>query len=300
MTGQTLLVTGGTGFFGRAFTRYALAQGARRVIVYSRSEEKQRAMRVAIPDDRLDLFLGDVRDRLALRRALQAKHLDGVVHAAALKQIPACERQPLEAVKTNVFGSVNLIEAALDVGVPKVLAISSDKASQPLGLYGATKSVMERLMVAANVQSGTHGTRFACVRYGNVLFSTGSVLEVWRAQVARGEAITVTAPEMTRFFWTVEDAVAFTAKAFTAMSGSEIFVPHLHACRIGDIADAVSQNQIVTGIRPKEKLHEILIAPEEPARNDGWAWVVAEGNPLFGHAYSSDGVPRIPATEVIN
>ena len=299
MVDLTLLITGGTGCFGQAFTRYALAHDARRVIVYSRDEEKHRRMRAAIPDPRLDLFLGDVRDRKALRRAMQAHGLDGVIAASALKQIPACEAHPLEAVKTNVMGSANIIDAALDVGVPKVLAISTDKAARPLSLYGATKSVMERLMVAANVYRGTHGTRFSCVRYGNVLKSTGSVIPVWREQARQGLPITVTDPEMSRFFWSIEEAVAFTARAFDEMRGGEIWIPKLRACRIGDMADAISDNQVITGIRANEKMHEILIAPEEPTRDAGWAWVVEAGSPPFGRAYTSDTVPRMTAQEVI-
>lgn len=299
MRDLTLLITGGSGCFGQAFTRYALDAGARRVIVYSRSEEKQRAMRAAIPDDRLDLFLGDVRDRKALRRALQACRLDGVIHAAALKQVPACEAQPMEAIKTNVIGSANLIDAALDVGVPKVLALSSDKATQPLNLYGATKSVMERLMVAANVYRGTHGTRFSCVRWGNVIGSTGSVFQVWRDQVAAGEPLTVTDRRMTRFWWTVDEAVQFTAQAFVEMQGGETFVPKLRAASMGDLADAVGPLHLITGIRAGEKLHEVLIAPEEPCRDAEWAWVIEQGQPPFGMAYRSDSVPRIPPQEVI-
>lgn len=299
MTGQTLLITGGTGAFGVAFVRHVLAGGVRRVIVYSRSEEKQRAMRVMMPDPRLDLFLGDVRDRRALRRAMQAKTLDGVIHAAALKQVPACEDYPLEAVKTNVIGSAHVIDAALDVGVPKVLALSSDKQVAALNLYGATKAVMERLMVAANVYRGTHGTRFSCVRYGNVIGSTGSVLQVWRGQLARGEALTVTDPAMTRFWWSVEEAVQFTARAFEEMHGGEIFVPKLRACRIGALADALSSAQTVTGLRPNEKLHETLIAPEEPTLDTDWAYIIQRGAPLFGRSYASNTVLERSPAEVL-
>jgi len=295
----TLLITGGTGCFGQAFTRYALAHDARRVIVYSRDEEKQRRMREAIPDERLDFFLGDVRDGDDLRRAMQAVGLDVVCHAAALKQIDQCEANPLQTMKTNVKGSANVINAALDVGVPKVLAISTDKAVQATTVYGASKAMMERLMVAANVYRGSHGTRFSCVRYGNVLSSTGSVVPKWQQQAARGEPLTVTEPNCTRFFWTLDTAVAFTAQAIRAMEGSEIFVPMLRACRIGDLADAISSSQVVTGIRPTEKLHEILIAPDEPAKDDGWAWVIGHGSPPFGRAYTSDTVPRMTAQEVI-
>ena len=299
MRDLTLLITGGTGCFGQAFVRYALAEGARRLIVYSRSEEKQRAMRAAIPDPRLDLFLGDVRDQAALRRALEAWHLDGVIHAAALKQVPACEAYPLEAIKTNILGAANLIDAALDVGVPKVLAIGTDKQTEALNLYGATKAVMERLIIAANVYRGTHGTRFSCVRYGNVVGSTGSVFEVWREQARQGVPLTITDPHMTRFWWSVEEAVAFTARAFTEMQGGETFIPKLRACRVGDLADAISPHQTITGIRANEKLHEILIAPEEPTRDAGWAWVIEAGQPPFGMAYRSDGVPMMKAQEVL-
>ena len=299
MVDLTLLVTGGAGCFGTAFTRYALDAGARRVIVFSRSEERQRAMRDAIPDTRLDLFLGDIRDRRALRRAMEAWHLDGVIAAAALKQVPACERYPMEAVKTNVVGTMNLIDCALDVGVPKVLAISTDKACQPLNLYGSTKACMEHLIVAANVYRGTHGTKFACVRYGNVVGSTGSVVQVWRDQQARDEPLTVTDPEMTRFWWTIEEAVAFTATALDRMVGGEIFVPKLRACRLGDLADALSSRQTITGIRAGEKLHEMLIAPEEPCYDMGWAWCIHSTQAPFGRAYTSDGVPRLTATEVL-
>jgi UDP-N-acetylglucosamine 4,6-dehydratase len=299
MRGLTLLITGGTGAFGYAFVRHVLAEGCQRVIVYSRSEERQREMRVAIPDDRLDLFLGDVRDRRALRRAMQVWRLDGVIHAAALKQVPACEAYPLEAVKTNVLGSANVIDAALDVGVSKVLAISSDKAVQPLNLYGATKSCMERLVVAANVYRGTHGTRFSCVRYGNVIGSTGSVLPVWRGQAECGEALTVTDPAMTRFWWTVQEAAAFTAQAFERMVGGEVFVPKLRACRIGALAGALSDRQVITGLRPNEKKHEVLIASEESARETDWAYVIEAGGPIFGRNYASDTAPEMTPAEVL-
>ena len=299
MVDLTLLLTGGTGCFGQAFARYALDHGARRVIVYSRDEEKHRRMREAFADDRLDFFLGDVRDEADLRRAMQAVGLDAVVHAAALKQIDKCEANPLQTMKTNVVGSANVINAALDAGVPKVMAISTDKAVQATTVYGASKAMMERLMVAANVYRGSHGTRFACVRYGNVLQSTGSVIPKWRQQVSEGQPITVTDPDMTRFWWRLDEAVAFTAEAIRTMEGSEIFVPKLRACRIGDMADTISDRQSITGIRPTEKKHEILIAPDEPCRDAGWAWVIEQGNPPFGMAYRSDGVPRIPAQEVI-
>jgi len=295
----TLLVTGGTGCFGQAFTRYALEAGARRVIVYSRDEEKQRRMREALPDPRLDFFLGDVRDHEDVRRAMQASSLDVVVAAAALKQIDKCEANPLQTMKTNVMGSANVINAALDVGVPKVMAISTDKAVQATTVYGASKAMMERLMVAANIYRGTHGTRFSCVRYGNVIGSTGSVIPKWQAQAGAGLPLTVTDPEMTRFWWTLDAAVSFTAQAISAMDGGEIYIPKLRACRIGDLADAISPRQVVTGIRPTEKLHEILIAPDEPAKDDGWAWVIGNGHPHFGRAYTSATVPRMAPQEVI-
>jgi UDP-N-acetylglucosamine 4,6-dehydratase/5-epimerase len=299
MHGQRILITGGSGSFGRAFTRLALSQGADRVIVYSRSEERQRAMRVEIPDPRLDLFLGDVRDLPALTRAMQAWRLDAVLHCAALKQIPACEQYPMEAIKTNVIGSMHVIEAALDAGISRVLGISTDKAVATTTLYGATKATMEHLFVAANVYRGTHGTRFACVRYANVIGSTGSVIPIWRQQAAQGEALTVTDPEMTRCWWTLDEAVAFTVRALDEMTGGETFVPRLRACRLGDIADAISPHQVVTGVRVNEKTHEVLIAPEEPVVDSGWAYVVRAGEAPFGRVYSSDTAPRMTAQEVL-
>lgn len=299
MRDLTLLVTGGAGFFGRAFTRHALDAGARRVIAFSDNEKSRTAMRAAFTDPRVDFFLGNVRDERALRRACQAWHLDAVIHAGAMKQIDACEEAPQDVLQTNVVGSANVIEAALAVGVPRVMGISTDKAVEALTVYGASKAMMERLFVAGNIYRGTHGTRFSCVRYGNVIGSTDSVIPKWRGQAARGEALTVTDPEMTRFWWTIEEAVAFTARAVVEMQGGEIFVPKLLACRMGDLASALSPSQVVTGTRANEKRHEILIAPDEPVRDAGWAWVIQAGQPAFGMAYRSDGVPRIPVEEVL-
>ena len=197
------------------------------------------------------------------------------------------------------LGSANLVEAALQTGVPKVIGISTDKAVEALTGYGASKAMMERLFISSNIYRGSHGTRFSCVRYGNVIASTDSVIPKWRQLIERGEPITVYGPDATRFWWTVSDAVAFTARAVSEMQGGEVFIPKLRACRMGDIADAMSANQIVTKLRDNEKQHEILIAPDEPCRDAGWAWVIERGHPPFGMAYRSDGVERMPPQEVI-
>lgn len=279
-----VLITGGTGSFGQAFARAWLtpnpplappvastATGGEpgRVIVYSRDEAKQGAMRRALETEfpgeahRLRFFLGDVRDGPRLRRALDGVQL--VVHAAALKQVPALEYNPAEAVKTNIQGALNLIDAAIDAGVAKVIALSSDKACAPANLYGATKMVMEKLLTQANVYSPR--TRFACVRYGNVLGSRGSVIPLWRAQAAGGK-ITITDPGMTRFFLTLDQAVAFVRSALARMQGGEVFVPQLRSVVLGDLARAVAPGVAceVVGLRPGEKMHEVLISADEAGR----------------------------------
>lgn len=264
MVDLTLLITGGTGCFGQAFTRYALAHDARRVIVYSRDEEKQRRMREAIPDERLDFFLGDVRDGDDLRRAMQAVGLDVVCHAAALKQIDQCEANPLQTMKTNVMGSANVINAALDVGVPKVLAISTDKAVNPVNLYGATKLCAEKLFVQGNSYAGEHGTRFSCARYGNVVSSRGSVIPLFLEQRQNG-TITVTDERMTRFWITLQQGVDFVIQCLGAMEGGEIFVPKIPSMHILDLARAIAPDCEIryTGIRPGEKVHEVLVSEDE-------------------------------------
>jgi UDP-N-acetylglucosamine 4,6-dehydratase len=262
--GTTFLVTGGTGSFGRQFVRTVLQRTKlKRVIVFSRDELKQHDMSRQIDDPRVSYFLGDVRDRDRLYRAFKAG-VDVVVHAAALKQVPACEYNPFEAVRTNLLGAQNVVDAAIDVGVPKVLALSTDKAVNPVNLYGATKLCAEKLFVQGNSYAGSRPTRFACVRYGNVVGSRGSVIPLFEKQRESGE-ITVTDRRMTRFWLTLEQGVAFVLRCIERMKGGEVFVPRIPSMGILDLAKAVAPECKVkfTGIRAGEKLHETLISSDE-------------------------------------
>ena len=262
--GHSILVTGGTGSFGKKFVSTMLDDfNPARLIIFSRDELKQHEMRVAgFTDQRLRYFIGDVRDRGRLQRAFHG--VDVVVHAAALKQVPACEYNPLEAVKTNIEGAANIIDAAIDAGVKQVLALSTDKAVNPINLYGATKLVAEKLFVQANSYSGEGRTRFSCVRYGNVVGSRGSVIPLFRKQAAAGR-ITITDERMTRFWITLEQGVRFVMKCIGLMKGGEVFVPKIPSMRITDLADTIAPGcRIdVVGIRPGEKLHEVLVSRDE-------------------------------------
>jgi len=259
-----VLVTGGTGSFGKKFAEVMLKDHRpKRLIVFSRDELKQHEMRHAGFDHaNLRYFIGDVRDVDRLRRAMHG--VDVVVHAAALKQVPACEYNPIEAVLTNVMGARNVIDAALDTGVKKVLTISTDKAVNPVNLYGATKLVAEKLFVQANAYRGTGPTCFACVRYGNVVGSRGSVVPLFLDQRKDGK-LTVTDPRMTRFWLTVEQGVEFVINCIEQMRGGEVFVPKVSSTNIMDLAEAVAPDCEVEriGIRPGEKLHEVLISSDE-------------------------------------
>jgi UDP-N-acetylglucosamine 4,6-dehydratase len=261
--GRVILLTGGTGSFGQHFTRTLLERSNPAAIrIYSRDELKQYEMAQAIPDDRLRFFIGDVRDAERLRRA--AEGADLVVHAAALKQVPACEYNPFEAVKTNILGTQNVASACIDAGVERAVALSTDKAVSPANLYGATKLCAEKLFVQANVYAGSQQTRLSCVRYGNVLGSRGSVVALFREQAAAG-LLTITDPRMTRFWISLDQAVMFVANALESMKGGEVFVPKIPSMRISDLADAIAPGVAVrhTGIRPGEKLHETLITLDE-------------------------------------
>lgn len=263
LDGQAVLVTGGTGSFGRAFVRAVLASpGVRRVVVLSRDELKQWEMQQAHPDEpRLRFFLGDVRDGARLRRAFEG--IDVVVHAAALKQIPAIEYNPFEAVRTNIQGAENVINAAIDEGVGRVIALSTDKASSPINLYGATKLVSDKLFVAGNAYSGGKRTRMAVVRYGNIVGSRGSVIQHFRTLAPTGR-LPVTDRRMTRFWITLEQAVFWVRASLEVMRGGEVFVPKLPSMRITDLARAVAPDAEldIIGIRPGEKLHEEMISAE--------------------------------------
>lgn len=262
-----ILVTGGTGSFGRKFTEIALDRyRPNKLIIFSRDELKQHEMRQVLSDrgdnDVMRYFIGDVRDRERLYRAFH--EVDIVVHAAALKQVPACEYNPFEAVLTNIIGAKNIIDAAIDTGVKKVIALSTDKAVNPTNLYGATKLCAEKLFVQAGAYSPMDGTKFAICRYGNVMGSRGSVVPLFAEQRKKGK-ITITDPRMTRFWITLEQGVEFVAKCADIMNGGEIFVPKIPSMNIMDVAEVVAPDCDVdfVGIRPGEKLHEVLVSEDE-------------------------------------
>ncbi len=260
---QTILLTGGTGSFGKHFCKVMTETYLPKTIrVYSRDELKQHEMRQKFGEERLRYFIGDVRDAERLRRAMQGA--DIVVHAAALKQVPACEYNPLEAIKTNIHGAQNIIDAAIDTGVRRVIALSTDKAVNPVNLYGATKLCADKIIIQGNSYSGTGGTKFACVRYGNVIGSRGSVIPVFKQQKKSG-TLTVTDRRMTRFWLTLDQAVELVVNALSHMQGGEIFVPSIPSMRIIDLAKAIAPECKIeyVGIRPGEKLHEALITEEE-------------------------------------
>jgi len=265
LDGKTILVTGGTGSFGRAFVEKALTSKAKKVIVFSRDEQKHYNLERQIKDKRVRFFVGDIRDRDRLHTAL--RDVDIVVHAAAMKHVPICEYNPIEAVATNVNGARNLIEAAMANGVERVIALSTDKAVSPANLYGATKLCMEKLLTAANAYSGDRATRFSIVRYGNVMGSAGSVIPLFRNQMKSGK-LTITDARMTRFWIEMNEAVALVLRGLELMTGGEIFIPKLPTSDIETLAEAVAPGtpRTIVGIRPGEKLHETLISVEEARR----------------------------------
>jgi len=264
---KVILVTGGTGSFGRKFIEIMLNEyQPRKIIVFSRDELKQYEMRAAGFDHpSLRYFIGDVRDRERLLRAMHG--VDTVVHAAALKQVPACEYNPMEAIKTNILGTSNVIEAALDAGVSKVMSISTDKAVNPVNLYGATKLAAEKLVVQSNAYAAGTGTRYSCVRYGNVVGSRGSVVLVFLKQRESGK-VSITDERMTRFWLSLTQGVHFVIGCIDQMEGGEVFVPKIPSMKVIDLARAVAPGVEIEfiGIRPGEKLHEVLISDDE-ARN---------------------------------
>ena len=262
--GKTILITGGTGSFGQTFVPMTLAKhNPKKIIIFSRDEMKQWEMAKGYQDDpRVRFFIGDVRDRDRLDRALDG--VDCVVHAAATKIVPTAEYNPFECIKTNINGAMNVIDACIDKGVESVVALSTDKASSPINLYGATKLASDKLFVAANAYAGEHGCRFSVVRYGNVMGSRGSVIPFFLSIKDKGE-LPITDPRMTRFMITLEEGVDLVWKAFTDMEGGEIYVKKIPSMGIGDIASAVVPGaaQKTVGIRPGEKLHEQMIGPED-------------------------------------
>jgi len=299
-----MLITGGTGSFGKAFIRHALdTLGVRRLVVFSRDELKQYELRQLLgEDERLRYFIGDVRDRDRLTRAMHG--VDHVVHAAALKQVDTAEYNPFEYVRTNIAGSQNVVEAAIDCGVRKVVALSTDKASSPINLYGATKLVADKLFVSANHYAASHVTRFAVVRYGNVVGSRGSVVPYFQRLVREGGSLPITDKRMTRFWITLDQAVRFVVDSFELMQGGELYVPRIPSMRILDLADALAPGSPIyeVGIRPGEKLHEEMIGPDDGRRTlrladryvvqptiATWGYRPPEGEALReGFAYRSD------------
>lgn len=296
LDGKSLLVTGGTGSFGRAFVEQALRSRARKIIVFSRDEQKHYALERQIDDRRMRYFVGDIRDRERLQVAL--RDVDLVVHAAAMKHVPICEYNPIEAVQTNIQGARNLIEAAMSCGVERVIALSTDKAVSPANLYGATKLCMEKLLIAANAYAGDRTTRFSVVRYGNVMGSAGSVIPLFRAQRSRGQ-LTITDARMTRFWIEMPDAIALVLRGLALMNGGEIFIPKLPTTDIETLAEAVAPGvpRTTVGIRPGEKLHETLISAEEARRTSDLGDVLVIWPEFQFHATLSGIRPGTPVPE---
>jgi len=283
---KTVLITGGTGSFGKKFTDTMLKKfHPKKLIIFSRDELKQQEMRLdGFDNESLRYFIGDVRDLNRMKRAMS--EVDIVVHAAALKQVPACEYNPIEAVMTNVTGAKNVIDAAIDCGVERVMALSTDKAVNPVNLYGATKLVAEKLFIQANTYSGTKGTCFSCVRYGNVVGSRGSVVPLFIKQRNNGK-ITITDPRMTRFWITLQEGVDFVIKNIERMHGGEIFVPKIPSMAITDLAKAVAPDCRIEniGIRPGEKLHEVLISEDDVRNTTDFEdmYVIQPANPMWNY-----------------
>lgn len=295
LNGKTILITGGTGSFGRKFVEIVLNHfKPKRLIIFSRDELKQFEMQQTFSQDKypcLRYFIGDVRDKDRLYRAFSG--VDYVVHAAALKQVPAAEYNPFEAVKTNIIGTQHVIDAAIDSGVQRVIALSTDKAVSPVNLYGATKLCLEKLVVAGNAYAGGR-TRFSVVRYGNVVGSRGSVIPLFLKQKETG-VLTITDERMTRFWITLEQGVSFVLHCLEAMYGGEVFVPKIPSMRIIDLARAICPGCEVkyTGIRPGEKIHEVLISRDE-ARNTldvGKFYVIKPAFPYWTTGSWSKGRP---------
>lgn len=268
LEGTSILITGGTGSLGKALISYLLKNTtARRIVVFSRDELKQHDLRSQFKNDsRLRWFLGDIRDLNRLKRALHG--VDYVIHAAALKQVDTGEYNPMEFIKTNILGSQNVIDACIETGVKRVVALSTDKASSPINLYGATKLTADKLFVAANNYSYSYGTTFSVVRYGNVMGSRGSVIPFFRELVRQGKPIPITDLRMTRFWISIETAVKFIIESLQIMEGGELYVPRIPSMKILDLALAVAPECVLEeiGMRPGEKLHEEMISSDDSRR----------------------------------
>jgi len=295
LSGSSILVTGGTGSFGKAFIRELLdTHDPRRVVIYSRDELKQYECRQLFNDDkRLRWFIGDIRDQHRLNRAMHS--VDYVVHAAALKQVDTAEYNPWEFVQTNIVGSQNVIEACIDAGVKRVIALSTDKASSPINLYGATKLTADKLFITGNHYAAAYPTRFAVVRYGNVMGSRGSVIPFFRKLGEAGESLPITDLRMTRFFITLPQAVKFVMDSFEMMHGGELYVPRIPSMKITDLAQAIAPGAAMhnMGLRPGEKLHEEMISAEEGRRalRMGDRYVLQPDLAAWGYQPPEDGEP---------
>ena len=268
LDGSSVLITGGTGSLGKALIDFLLKETkVRRIAIFSRDELKQHHLRIALGDDpRLRWFLGDIRDLDRLKRALHG--VDYVIHAAALKQVDTGEYNPMEFVKTNVLGSQNVIDASIEAGVKRVVALSTDKASSPINLYGATKLTADKLFIAANNYSFAYGTTFSVVRYGNVMGSRGSVIPFFQDLAAQGKPLPITDLRMTRFWISIESAVRFVIDSLEMMTGGELYVPKIPSMKIVDLAHAVDSEAKLEeiGMRPGEKLHEEMISADDSRR----------------------------------
>jgi UDP-N-acetylglucosamine 4,6-dehydratase len=301
---SSILITGGTGSLGKALVKELLDNSkVRRIAIFSRDELKQHNFRNEIQDDpRLRWFIGDVRDLERLKRAMH--NVDFVIHTAALKQVDTGEYNPMEFIKTNVLGSQNVIDASIETGVKRVVALSTDKASSPINLYGATKLTADKLFVAANNYSHSYGTTFCVVRYGNVMGSRGSVIPLWKKLADEGRPLPVTDLRMTRFWISIEQAVQFVLDSLEMMSGGELYVPRIPSMKITDLAMAVAPGAKLEeiGMRPGEKLHEEMISSDDGRRTiildnryvvtpvvAEWGYAVPEGKAMpEGKAYQSD------------
>jgi UDP-N-acetylglucosamine 4,6-dehydratase len=304
LDGSSVLITGGTGSLGKALTEYLLTNTkVRRIAILSRDELKQHHLKIEFKNDpRLRWFLGDIRDIDRLKRAFHG--VDYVIHAAALKQVDTGEYNPMEFVKTNVLGSQNVIDAAIDAGVIRVVALSTDKASSPINLYGATKLTADKLFIAANNYSFAYGTTFSVVRYGNVMGSRGSVIPFFQELASQGKPLPITDLRMTRFWISIDSAVKFVIKSLEIMTGGELYVPKIPSMKIVDLAHAVKSDAelVEIGMRPGEKLHEEMISSDDSRRTvilpdrfvvtpvvAEWGYVPPLGLPMpEGTAYKSD------------